>query len=316
MRNTPSQIQLRGNYVQSNTVVTAPTEDLVARVFRAEVRRVVIPAIQQCFDTFKASPNHQLDEIRQEIEEMTQQLVSRFNGNEPSSKPNNVNPSHSSSPATDEAPSHIHQDSADLVNPCDDLEMTVSGVPNCRNQPKGQHFQKRSCSWTFCWRIGKLRVTISTTVTKRKISPDYRSSGCTSPKKACCVKIEFIPALTLVLRRGLHLSVENTRDQRGYYQICPFLSTFAIVPYDAEVWRFISENNVEGIQILFQKGFAAPNDRDEQGRTLLMVYILPYNHCKRRTDTYLDGCVRWCCRRLSPSSRRGFGPFASRHVSS
>ncbi|KAL8757874.1 MAG: hypothetical protein Q9199_001902 [Rusavskia elegans] len=255
-----SSLQIRDHYLQSSTILTAPTEDVLARLFRVEVRRVIMPSVQQCCDTFKGSRDSQLEEIRKKIDEMALRLGSKSNGN----RHDNVNSSQGSLPDVGSAPSHICQASAYLAPPCD-LSTIASGISNYQNQPKGQYYKKWSYSWRFRWKIGTLRVTISTSVTKRKISPDYRSGGFSSPQKLYRVTIQFVPALSLIQLGGLNLSVANTQDQRGYYQICPFLSTFAVVPDDAKILEFTEDNDIEGIQDLFQRGLAAPSDRDTNG---------------------------------------------------
>ena len=272
--NTVSQM------LQSSTIPTAPTEDLLARLFRAE--------IHQCLNTFMGSHNSHLEDIEKKIDEMANQLGSIAGGNQQ----HGVWPCHGSLPETTIAPTHIPQDSTGLATPLAPVTAVLGGSKsNYQNRPRGLHHQKWSCSWTFRWKIGWLRVTISTTVTKRRESPDYRIGGFFSPQKSYQVTVQFIPAQSLIQLRGLELSVANRQDQRGYYQICPLLSTFAVVPDDAEVFRLVKDNNIEGIQNLFQRRLAAPSDRGENGLTLLMVpsHLRPY--CSYRTDTLPVGCI-------------------------
>ena len=254
--------------LQSCTILTAPTEDVLARIFRAELQRVIPPVVQQCFDKFKGSHDSQHEEIKKMIDEMAYQLGSRAGGNQQ----HDVEPCHGSLPETAIAPTHIHQDSIHLAPPLAPVTAVLGGSnSDYQSRPRDLHHQKWSCSWTFHWRIGRLRVIISTTVTKRRESPDYRVGGFVSPQKSYQVTVQFIPAQSLIQLRGLELSVANRQDQRGYYQICPLLSTFAVVPSDAEVFRSVKDNNIEGIQNLFQRRLAAPSDRTISGRTLLMV---------------------------------------------
>ena len=280
--NTVSQM------LQSRTILTAPTEDVLARIFRAELQRVIPPVVQQCLDKFKGSHDSQDEEIKKMINEMAYQLGSRAGGNQQ----HDVEPCQGSLPETAIAPTHIPQDSIDLATPLAPVTAVLGGSnSDNQNRPRGLHHQKWSCSWTFHWRIGRLRVTISTTVTKRRESPDYRIGGFFSPQKSYQVTVQFIPAQSLIQLRGLELSVANRQDQRGYYQICPFLSTFAVVPRDAEVFRFIDRNNIDGIQDLFQRRLAAPSDRGESGMTLLMVPSLLRSNYSYRTDTFTGGCI-------------------------
>ena len=274
--------------LQSSTILTASTEDVLARLVRAELRRVIPPAVQQCFAKFKGSHDSQDEEIKKMIDEMAYQLGSRAGGNQQ----HDVEPCHGSLPETTIAPTHMPQDSIDLATPISPATAVLGrSNSNYQNRPRSLHHQKWSCSWTFHWRIGTLRVIVSTTVTKRRESPDYRVGGFVSPQKSYQVTVQFIPAQSLIQLRGLELSVGNRQDQRGYYQICKFLSTFAVVPSDAEVFRFVRENNIDGIQDLFQRRLAAPSDRNIFGSTLLMVpsHLRPY--CSYRTDTLPVGCI-------------------------
>ena len=280
--NTMSQM------LQSCTILTAPTEDVLARIFRAELQRVIPPVVQQCFDKFKGSHDSQHEEIRKMIDEMAYQLGSRAGGNQQ----HDVEPCHGSLPETAIAPTHIHQDSIHLAAPLAPVAAVLGGSnSDYQSRPRGLHHQKWSCSWTFHWRIGRLRVIISTTVTKRRESPDYRVGGFVSPQKSYQVTVQFIPAQSLIQLRGLELSVANRQDQRGYYQIFPLLSTFAVVPDDAEVIRFVHKNNIDGIQDLFQRRLAAPSDRDSGGSTLLMLPSLLRSNYSYRTESSIAGCI-------------------------
>ncbi|KAL8884191.1 MAG: hypothetical protein Q9215_007709 [Flavoplaca cf. flavocitrina] len=260
---TLSRVSVQNNHLVSSTTVTAPLEGLLAPIVRAELRRVIIPTVQQCFEKYRASSDRQLDDIRKTIDEMVQQFSS-------GSSDDRISSSLSSTPGRSQ--SHFHQDSVDLINPCD-LPTSTFGVSQHQNQPKSRLYKRWNYSWSFHWTIGTLYVTISTSVTKRSKSPDYSISGFVPPQKACRVSVTFTPAICLNQFRGLQLSVANTRDQRGFYQICPFLSTFAVVPKDAEVMLCARSNNVEGLQSLFQRGLAAPSDRDDDGRTPLIYAV-------------------------------------------
>ena len=267
---TLSHISFRENHLQSCTTVTAPSEDVLARIFRAELRRVIMPTVQQCFEKCKASPDRELDNIRKKIDKMAQQLCSRSSGD-------GISSSSSSEPGTSK--SYIHQDSVDLTNPCN-LPMSTFGASQYQNQPKDRLYKTWNCFWRFRWTIGTLFVTISASITKRSTSPDYSTSGYVPPQKAYRITVTFIPAISLYQFRGLQLSVENARDQRGYYELCPFLSTFAVVPYCAEVMECARRNDVEGLQSLFQRGLAAPSDRDNFGETPLMVCVSQHDYTR------------------------------------
>ncbi|KAL8856206.1 MAG: hypothetical protein Q9178_007171 [Gyalolechia marmorata] len=77
---TLSRISVRNNHLQSSTIVLAPSEDVLGRISRAEMLRVIIPPAQQCLEKFKASPDPQLNNIRKQIDEMAQQVSSKSSG--------------------------------------------------------------------------------------------------------------------------------------------------------------------------------------------------------------------------------------------
>ncbi|KAL8988391.1 MAG: hypothetical protein Q9177_002530 [Variospora cf. flavescens] len=73
-----SQLHINHSQVQSSTVLAAPTEDVLVRMFRAEILRMVIPTVQQCFSTSKANSDNQVNEIKRIIDEMAHQLGSKL----------------------------------------------------------------------------------------------------------------------------------------------------------------------------------------------------------------------------------------------
>ena len=115
---TLSHISARSNHLLSSTTVTAPLDRLLALIVRAELRRVIIPTVQQCFKKYKASLDRQLDNIRKKIDEIAQQLSSR-------SSSNRIWSSSSSTPSRSQ--NYIYQDSVDLINPCD-LRTSILGA--------------------------------------------------------------------------------------------------------------------------------------------------------------------------------------------
>ncbi|KAL8974631.1 MAG: hypothetical protein Q9197_001119 [Variospora fuerteventurae] len=260
-----SRLHIDHSQVQSSTVLAAPTEDVLVRIFREEVRRVVMPTVQQCFNTFKANSDNQLDEIQRKMDEMAQQLGSMFGETEHENKLSSCDPI----PKIYNEPTHLHQDQANLAASCN-LNISAPSFAKRQNNFHGRHTRQWRHSWTFRWTIGTLWVNIMS-ITSRKTSPEFRIGEFPSPQKTYRLIIEFQPAQGLVQLRGLTLSATNTQDQRGYSQICPLVSTFAVIPFDAEIMLFARYNDVEGMRDLFERRLAAPSDRDDLGMTPLLV---------------------------------------------
>ena len=66
---------------------------------------------------------------------------------------------------------------------------------------------------------------------------------------------------------------ESRQDRRGYYQICPMISGFAVVPKDSDAFKCATKRDITGLQQLFAAGLAAPTDRDIDAGSLLHVSI-------------------------------------------
>ncbi|KAL8930217.1 MAG: hypothetical protein Q9208_000834 [Pyrenodesmia sp. 3 TL-2023] len=253
------------SHVRTDTTVWVPTEAAVARVVRAELRRVVKPTIEQCLNTFKANPD---DQSQRRLKDMDK--VAEYFGQE----------LHETSHSCSSSASHPTSD-APIDKICTQGDTRVTGllaaapmgydssmVPERPNGFLVQHSKHWRRSKVIKWAIGTLRVTVTSTRTIFNVS---YVGEIPQPQTAYRIAIEFQPAPNLIISRGLTLSLARTQDQRGHYQVCPLLATFAIVPEDADVMLFARRNDVAGLQSLFERRLAAPNDRNETGQTPLMV---------------------------------------------
>ncbi|KAL8961355.1 MAG: hypothetical protein Q9193_002080 [Seirophora villosa] len=260
-----SQMRVGHDYVQSSTVLAASTEDVLARVVRAELQRVVMPTVKQCFNSLSGDSESQLKEIRRKIDEMALQVGSKF----ADMKQETIHPPRDSLLGVCSEQKRNHQDQADLAAFCGlDIAEPSFAKPQS-NFPRRPIRHWRRC-WIFRWTIGTLWVRVMTTTTRRKTSSEDRIGESPSSRRAYQIIIEFQPAQALIQLRGLTLSVTNTQDQRGYSQICPFISTFAVVPWTAKIMEFSTKSHVEGIRELFERRLAAPSDRSSRACRLLL----------------------------------------------
>ncbi|KAI9712978.1 MAG: hypothetical protein M1812_006725 [Candelaria pacifica] len=119
--------------------------------------------------------------------------------------------------------------------------------------------------WSFKWRFGTLRVSITRSSTAcREIKHESRVFE---------ANIEFLPASWL-FQRGLSLSYTSSTDLRGYIQRCPDITTFAVIPKKTGPFKCIFDGRIEDLREMFDKRLAAPSDRDENDRTLLVYAIM------------------------------------------
>ena len=158
------------------------------------------------------------------------------------------------------------------------MDLSCSGVSleaQSNRGVVGSWSRSWSRSWIFRWRIGVLFVTVSAIQSRSRLQRrSYQAFKIMKPSSArhtYRVSLEFQPASSLWVRRGISMVCKSQQDQRGYYQICPMISTFAIISNDAEVFRCVVKADIPGLQYLFQARLAAPTDRNKDSMSLLHV---------------------------------------------
>jgi hypothetical protein len=87
------------------------------------------------------------------------------------------------------------------------------------------------------------------------------------------VTISFWPSWYLLRKRCISIFYTSKADEMGYFQLCPMLATYPIIPEDAPVWHYIRKGDVDSLMNLFQNGDASPDDQDSHGKTLLHVCV-------------------------------------------
>lgn len=269
VRSSLSDINISNSHIRSATTVNVPTEAAVARVIRAELRRVLKPTIEQCLNTFKANSDDQSRNMLKKLDEMAE-----YFGQDLSETSRNRSSSASHSRPDAAIDKKCVQDDAGATGMLESAQTdfessTVPERPEVFLVRRSKHWRR---SKVITWAIGTLWVTVSSTHTTSNVS---YAGEILQPRTAYRIQIQFQPAQSLATLRGLMLSLETKQDQRGYYQVCPLLATFAIVPRDADVTIFAEQNDVAALQCLFERRLAAPNDRDEYGITALMVRSSP-----------------------------------------
>ncbi|KAL8857160.1 MAG: hypothetical protein Q9178_006215 [Gyalolechia marmorata] len=252
------------SHVRTITTVRVPTESDVARVIRAEFRRVLKPTFEQCLNTFKASTDDPLRSMLKKLDEMAEHFGQELP--EMSHSYSSSDSYLSSDAATDQKCAQDDMGATGLLEPVQ-IGHESPTVPERNNG----FLVRRSKHWrrakVIKWAIGTLRVTVTSTHTISNVS---YVGEIPQPQKAYRITIEFQPAQHLIMLRGLKLSLAHIEDQRGHYEVSPLLATFAVVPRDADVMVFARNNDVAGLQSLFERRLAAPSDRDERGRSPLM----------------------------------------------
>lgn len=70
---------------------------------------------------------------------------------------------------------------------------------------------------------------------------------------------------------GLSAAFTRVKERMAAPLICPYIETFNVVPHNSKIIQYVSQNNVRGVQRLFDLGEASPLDVDPFGISLLSV---------------------------------------------
>lgn len=257
--------------LQSITTFQATSIDVMSRVVRAELTGVVMPKVEEYLDSYKSHHSSQLKEIRRNLDQIASELGRSSVGE------HSINVEQDSEGVISDLHVSDLGDAAFLPHhePSNET-MGLLSSENSNNLPVAQSWSRIwGQSWSFRWPIGILMVHIS--ASQRKIPSVRREYQAFSVSKlplkrhAYSVSIDFHPAPGLLMKRGLSIKCNRRQDHRGFYQISPKLSTFAIVPEVSDVFLCVTDNDIRGLRKLFAAGFAAPTDRNEFSWSLLHV---------------------------------------------
>lgn len=269
-----ASMRMGDGHLQSSCALQAPTTDILRRLLRAELKRVVIPTVEGYLDSYKSSHDVQMEGIRRNLDQIVQDLG---RSSQEEAMTNHTESPHASAISIDEIEA---QDARFLPLKSKTESMDhISGAVGLVNLSDNAVVKSWSRSWTrswiFRWRIGVLIVTVSTfhprSRHRRRVCQAFKTFTSSSAKYNYRVSIDFQPAPSLLVTRGISMKCESRQDQRGYYQISPMIATFAIIPIDAEVFQLILKNDITGLQALFEARLAAPTDRSDHGLSLLHV---------------------------------------------
>ena len=261
-------------HLRSTTAFETPTADASLRILRAELRRVVKPTVEECLDSYKSNHEVQLEGIRKNLDQIILELGRASQDQDVSnhikgSQESITNAEKCDTQDDDVLPPETANGNMDLIR---------SGVsPEAQSNRGKVESWSRSWrrSWIFRWPIGVLIVTVSASQSRsrlrRRSCEAFKIMKPSSARYTYRVSLAFQPAPSLWVRRGISMVCESQQDQRGCYQICPMISTFAIVPRDAEVFSCVERGDIPGLQYLFEARLAAPTDRNPNSMTLLHV---------------------------------------------
>ena len=271
-RLTRAQIDQRT--LKSDTTFQATSTEVMTRIVRAELRRVIPPLVEECLDPYKSNQLAQLEGIRKDLDQIVSDL-GYLSVKEAACNHETDQKLESALRAPellkDTYFSH-HKSSAEGTG--ESFDVVIRGDQSHNSDgPLWTLMWRRS--WSFCWPIGVLTVYISASRCRSPAQVRAFADCNGSTRYSYSVSIDFRPALSTILARGISLKYKSQQDQRGFYERCPMLTTFAIVPDNADVFRCVDDGDVEALKELFAAGLAAPTDRKDDMTSLLHVSGFP-----------------------------------------
>lgn len=248
--------------------IQALSESALTSIVRAELKRVILPAVEESFSYNKSQLDLQMGRTQQAIDKMTQSL-----GHMLKDEPTSDRHPWTQVPAQTVFRSDWQEGEMRPGSRLDEHEIPRSGIPWPSKDCLGDQLSLWSRTWTYRWSIGFLCVRIYTSRTRSKDGATSQAFGCSTSawsEEVYHLSISFLPAHR-ILSKGMSLTTGSRSDQSGYYLMCPEITTFAIVPDDSEVFSLVNEGNIEGLKRLFVGKLASPTDRRRDGSTVLLV---------------------------------------------
>ncbi len=261
-----------GDSLRSETLLRSATNDALARIFRAELKQVVIPIVEEGLNSYKSASEAQITAVRESIDSMANELHQSLQG---------ISKQDGNTTFQDPGPKKAGSQTNNQEHPRDSAtaSFSIHQHPETRRATAndfdvGSDMRLWIRTWNFRWRVGTLQVTVSAFKKSRyyqTVSNAYQISHTNEPRMAYKVLITFIPTQTFWTFRGTSISCRNQRDHRGYLELCPMLSFFAVVPNNSDVLQFAGRGDLAGLRQLFRNRAGSPTDRDEDGGTSLHV---------------------------------------------
>lgn len=240
--------------------IKAITKNALMPIVRAELRRIVLPAVnhnKSHFDLHMERTRHAIDQMAQSLGHILKDRPTVDRHPRPRSPVRTV-------------PEEEVRHSQGLYE--HEIQSLYEFQPST---DLGEQLDTFSRTWTYMLSIGFLCVRVYTSRTRSKDGAQSRAFGRNTSawsEEVYNLYISFQPAR--ILSKGVSLTTGSRRDQRGHYFRCPEISTFAIIPLSSEIFRLVASGDIKGLQTLFAKKLASPTDRDLGGRTALHLAAL------------------------------------------
>ncbi len=268
MQSLLSELRFDQERMQTDAWIQASSKSALIPIIRVELKRIVLPPMEQSLRDNKTHFDSQMDRTRQAIDKMTQSLGHMLND-----EPTSDGHSWTRVPAQTRVQSVRHEEDLCPRPGLDEFEVQLSDNFWPSKDCLGDQASFWSRTWTYRWSIGFFCVKISRSRTRSKggaTSQAFGPSTSAWSEEVYHLSITFQPVHRM-LSEGIFLMAGSRSDQHGYYLMCPEISTFAIVPDDSRVLKLARNGDIQGLKKLLAAKLGSPTDRDRRGRTPLHV---------------------------------------------
>ena len=265
-------------YLQSINTFQTTSLDILSRIVRAELRTSVISVVEEYLNPYKSNHNAQMEEVRKSLDQIML-AFGHLSVNDLAAKKEKK--SFKDSPVNFGV-QELQRDAFPHQKPSGETEERFSDISSGCNLNNVLAVQAWTQLWAqtfiFHWRMGELIVHVRKSQYQYPVRPEgfqaFEGRKATFRRYSYVFLVEFRPTPSLRLSRGVSIRYSSRHNQRGFYQICPMITTFAIVPDESEVFNCVYNRDLAGLKVLFGTGNAAPTDRTEDMTSLLHVSIL------------------------------------------
>lgn len=231
--------------IESNSTFSASTVDLLAQVFRSELRSSLAPIVEQSLGPYKTANEAHIRRMETAIDRMSFEIGTVTSGISETTF-------HNTNIRNDGFSSQISQQGGDWTEPRR-LVFQAQRTTTATIREK---------SWSIEWKMGTISIIIRT-VRYRRVA-QVRSEYATS------IHIDFRPGAAWNFLPGISTFYSTAPDSRGFNQLAPMISVFPVIADEHPIWGAIQAGDLEQVQRILSGGLSI-RSQDTDGMTLLDV---------------------------------------------
>ena len=261
-----SRLRILNESSESEVLIRSSNSDILAKVLRAELKRALPSILEEQLGPHRIILKSQLRAITDCSDVVASGFVQSVEGHAKKDQNGNAkcrgDQSPDSTAPVSSKSSNKGSNGFENSKTSNNREHATLVMPQTKRRTK---FWNRA--WTFHGVLGVLRITISC-FSGRDVS---KFGNLMAPEMDYVIQVEYRLPWRLIDSRGISISGRSQRDHRGYLQLYPMLSSFAVVPMDSPIFTSIAQDNIGPLRRVLQNREGSPTDQDEVGFTALHV---------------------------------------------